>query len=115
MTIIRSHYSTLSSFAQAEAPVEAEYPYTEILAAYQGALEEMEEDHHDELDDEYDDDVENNNPVWKETKTDDSEFDSRSLLSNHSSPNKNHQQQQQQPQNNFAMPESKAFQVSNKS
>jgi carboxylesterase type B len=44
MSIIRSHYSTLGLFAQAEAPVAPEYPYTDILTAYQGALEEMEEE-----------------------------------------------------------------------
>jgi hypothetical protein len=40
MDIIRSDYSTLSPIAQEEAPVPPEYPYTDLLAAYRGALED---------------------------------------------------------------------------
>ncbi|KAG7371214.1 carboxylesterase [Nitzschia inconspicua] len=40
MDIIRSDYSTLSPIAQKEAPVPPEYPYTDLLAAYQGSMEE---------------------------------------------------------------------------
>lgn len=39
MSIIRSDYSTLSTIAQKEAPVPPEYPYTDLLAAYQGTME----------------------------------------------------------------------------
>ena len=39
MPVIRSDYSTLGPIAQTEAPSAPEYPYTDILAAYQGAVE----------------------------------------------------------------------------
>lgn len=39
MDIIRSNYSTLSPVAQKEAPSAPEYPYTDMLAAFRGALE----------------------------------------------------------------------------
>jgi hypothetical protein len=39
MSVIRSDYSTLGPIAQTEAPSAPEYPYTDILAAYQGAVE----------------------------------------------------------------------------
>jgi carboxylesterase type B len=39
MDIIRSNYSTLGPFAQAEAPEAPQYPYTEMLAAYRVAME----------------------------------------------------------------------------
>ena len=39
MDIIRSNYSTLGIFAQQEAPSSPEYPYTDIMNAYRGALE----------------------------------------------------------------------------
>lgn len=39
MDIIRSNYSTLGPYAQDEAPSAPEYPYTEMLAAYRGAME----------------------------------------------------------------------------
>jgi hypothetical protein len=39
MDIIRSDYSTLSPIAQKEAPVPPEYPYSDLLAAYQGTME----------------------------------------------------------------------------
>ena len=39
MPVIRSDYSTLGPIAQREAPSAPEYPYTDILAAYQGAVE----------------------------------------------------------------------------
>ena len=42
MAIIRSNYSTLGPIAQKEAPAAPEYPYTDILAAYRGALESFE-------------------------------------------------------------------------
>lgn len=38
--IIRSNYSTLSPIAQEEAPVPPEYPYTELLSAYRGSMDE---------------------------------------------------------------------------
>jgi hypothetical protein len=40
MDIIRSDYSTLSPIAQQEAPIPPEYPYTDLLTAYRGALED---------------------------------------------------------------------------
>ena len=40
MEIIRSNYSTLSEYAQNEAPSAPEYPYTDILAAYRGLMEQ---------------------------------------------------------------------------
>lgn len=53
MDIIRSNFSTLGPFAQEEAPSAPEYPYTQIMAAYRGALEaiqfdDQEIDIHDE-------------------------------------------------------------------
>ena len=39
MDAIRSNYSTLGPIAQKEAPAAPEYPYTDMLAAYRGALE----------------------------------------------------------------------------
>jgi hypothetical protein len=60
MDIIRSHYSTLSPFAQDEAPVSPEYPYTDILTAYQGALDEMEEHQYDDADEDED--------LWNENR-----------------------------------------------
>ena len=46
MDIIRTNYSTLSSFAQEEAPSAPEYPYTDILAAHRGVVEEIMESEH---------------------------------------------------------------------
>jgi carboxylesterase type B len=40
MDVIRANYSTLSQYAQDEAPVPPEYPYTQILKAHRGELEE---------------------------------------------------------------------------
>ncbi|CAB9496117.1 Gut esterase 1 [Seminavis robusta] len=123
MSIIRSHYSTLGPFAQAEAPVAPEYPFTDILTAYQGALEEMEEDEDlfdmpDEYDDD-DDDDEVEDLMWKGSSAwkanefgrgGDQSSDSSStspaglssLLTNYSSSTR--------AQRNNNMPESKAFQ-----
>lgn len=39
MDVIRSNYSTLGIYAQQEAPSSPEYPYTDIMNAYRGALE----------------------------------------------------------------------------
>jgi hypothetical protein len=39
MDIIRSNYSTIGPYAQQEAPSSPEYPYTDILSAYRGAME----------------------------------------------------------------------------
>lgn len=39
MSTIRSNYSTLGPIAQKEAPSKPEYPYSDILVAYQGAVE----------------------------------------------------------------------------
>jgi len=39
MDIIRSNYSTLGPYAQKEAPATPDYPFTDILAAYRGAME----------------------------------------------------------------------------
>lgn len=39
MDIIRSNYSTIGPHAQDEAPPTPEYPYTDILDAYRGAME----------------------------------------------------------------------------
>ena len=115
MSIIRSHYSTLSPFAQREAPVAPEYPFTDILAAYQGALEEMEDDH------QYGDE----DLMWAQENTRDtmllkndgtpdsgpggvgkSSPSQHSLLGNHTSAIRN----QQQSQNNDNMPSSRTFQ-----
>uniref|UniRef100_A0A7S3PU08 Carboxylesterase type B domain-containing protein n=1 Tax=Chaetoceros debilis TaxID=122233 RepID=A0A7S3PU08_9STRA len=43
MDVIRSNYSTLGPFAQEEAPSAPEYPFTQIMAAYRGALEAIEQ------------------------------------------------------------------------
>lgn len=47
MDVIRSNYSTLGPHAQKEAPSAPEYPYTQIMAAYRGALEAVQLDDHD--------------------------------------------------------------------
>jgi len=47
MDVLRSNYSTLGPFAQEEAPSAPEYPYTQIMAAYRGALEAIQFDDHD--------------------------------------------------------------------
>ncbi|KAL7581155.1 hypothetical protein ACA910_005947 [Epithemia clementina (nom. ined.)] len=39
LEIIRTNYSTLGPYAQEEAPTSPEYPYTEMMAAYRGAME----------------------------------------------------------------------------
>jgi carboxylesterase type B len=39
MDIIRTNYSTLGMYAQREAPSSPEYPYTDMMNAYRGALE----------------------------------------------------------------------------
>lgn len=44
MDSIRSSYSTLGPIAQADAPAAPEYPYSDILAAYRGALLAYESD-----------------------------------------------------------------------
>lgn len=44
MDVIRSNYSTVGPIAQKEAPSAPEYPYTDILAAYRGALEALDAD-----------------------------------------------------------------------
>jgi hypothetical protein len=44
MDVIRSNYSTLGPFAQKEAPTAPEYPYTDLLEAYRGALEAVEQE-----------------------------------------------------------------------
>jgi hypothetical protein len=51
MDVIRSNYSTLSTFAQNEAPSAPEYPYTQIMAAYRGAFEAIDNIEHSEDDD----------------------------------------------------------------
>ena len=38
MEIIRTNYSAIGPFAEAEAPTAPEYPYTELLDAYRGAF-----------------------------------------------------------------------------
>jgi len=50
MGVIRSNYSTLGPIAQEDAPKPPEYPYTEILEAYRGAVEaaDNQDDFHDE-------------------------------------------------------------------
>ena len=109
MSIIRTHYSTLSQFAQEEAPVAPEYPFTDILAAYQGALEEMEDEQDGEEDLMWADEMSprggarsgNNEPSDADASS-----PQRSLLGNHTSAKRNQQQQQ----NNDNMPESKTFQ-----
>lgn len=50
MDIIRTNYSTLGPIAQKEAPAAPEYPYTDMLAAYRGALESF--DHYFQEDEE---------------------------------------------------------------
>lgn len=39
MGVIRSNYSTLGPFAQRESPKTPEFPYTQIMSAYRGALD----------------------------------------------------------------------------
>jgi hypothetical protein len=39
MDILRTNYSTLGPYAQTDAPSAPEYPYTEMLTAYRGAVE----------------------------------------------------------------------------
>jgi hypothetical protein len=39
MEILRTNYSTLSPYAQQDAPSAPEYPYKEFLAACQGKIE----------------------------------------------------------------------------
>lgn len=52
MDVIRSNYSTLGPFAQEDAPAAPVYPYSQIMAAYRGALEAIQiEDDDDELED----------------------------------------------------------------
>lgn len=41
MDVIRSNYSTLSKFAQLEAPVAPQYPYTEMMKAYESIVEKL--------------------------------------------------------------------------
>ena len=43
MNVIRSNYSTLGPYAQEEAPSAPDYPYSQIMAAYRGALEAIEQ------------------------------------------------------------------------
>ena len=52
MDVIRTNYSTLGPYAQEEAPSAPEYPYSQIMAAYRGALEAIQFDEED-LDDDY--------------------------------------------------------------
>jgi len=52
MDVIRSNYSTLGPFAQEEAPSAPEYPYSQIMAAYRGALEANLDDDDLDTDDE---------------------------------------------------------------
>lgn len=42
MDVIRSNYSTLSKFAQMEAPVAPDYPYTDMMKAYQEIVQRIE-------------------------------------------------------------------------
>jgi len=41
MDVIRSNYSTLSKYAQKEAPVAPEYPYTDMMNAYEEILQRL--------------------------------------------------------------------------
>jgi len=50
METIRSNYSTLGPYAQKEAPSAPEYPYSQIMAAYRGALEAVENFDEDDID-----------------------------------------------------------------
>lgn len=43
MDVIRSNYSTVGPYAQKEAPSAPDYPYSQIMAAYRGALEAIEQ------------------------------------------------------------------------
>ena len=43
MDVIRSNYSTVGPYAQQEAPSAPDYPYSQIMAAYRGALEAVEQ------------------------------------------------------------------------
>ncbi len=69
MDVIRSNYSTLGPFAQEEAPSAPEYPYTQIMAAYRGALEAIQFDD-DDLDVPDEQHIEGNsaNPSTNHTK-----------------------------------------------
>ena len=44
MEVIRSNYSTLSPYAQVEAPSAPEFPFTDIMEAYRGTLKESKEE-----------------------------------------------------------------------
>jgi len=80
MDIIRSDYSTLSNVAQEEAPAPPEYPYTDLMSAYQGNLEEDEPDHKGNPNDDGDSDDEIS---W--TSSSSSVFPLSSQLSNYTS------------------------------
>lgn len=110
ITFTRSHYSTLGPFAQKEAPETPEYPYTDIMKAYQGAMEDVEDaqDSDDEI-------------LWREEKQDksngfegrgggqnvDDTYLSKTLFSNHTSTAQRTQSQYPHISN---MTGSKAFQ-----
>lgn len=62
MDIIRTNYSTLGPIAQKEAPAAPEYPYTDMLAAYRGALESF--DHYFQEDEESSTPKKDDSAVW---------------------------------------------------
>lgn len=49
MEIIRTNYSTLGPYAQAEAPATPEYPYTDLLVSYREALKAADRDEDEDL------------------------------------------------------------------
>jgi len=60
MDIIRSDYSTLSGVAQEEAPIPPEYPYTDLMSAYKGVIDEDAEDYEENYSGEEKSEDENN-------------------------------------------------------
>jgi hypothetical protein len=64
MDIIRSNYSTLGPIAQKEAPAAPEYPYTDMLAAYRGALESFDHYFQEEEEQSSANTKQEDNPRW---------------------------------------------------
>jgi hypothetical protein len=64
MDVIRSNYSTLGPIAQKEAPAAPEYPYTDMLAAYRGALESFDHYFQEEEENAAADSKKDDSPIW---------------------------------------------------
>eukprot|EP00536_Pseudo-nitzschia_multiseries_P012506 jgi/Psemu1/68339/estExt_Genemark1.C_4810037 len=81
MDIIRSDYSTLSGVAQEEAPTPPEYPYTDLMSAYKGVIEEDDADYEEELGN--DEEPEDESNAWSSASS--SAFPLSNQLSNYTS------------------------------